>query len=281
VVADDGEFREECVMTGKAAVFLSSIVIVGSAMLAGACGSGSDDSTGVVATPGSETASPTIADTASREMLQAMMPGAADLPGFTLSDARFVDNEGASVRAPDPAARLARLNEMGRVVGFHAIFVASEGAPAGGPTTILWSVNLFQQPAGALEFINEPSDVTEGVTLEPLDVSSLGPNAVGFVLRSSDPAKPAFEYGVAFAEGTVESGVVALYGGTDSSPDYILSLGQQARALVESGMGSGSAPQAPLEGAPAAAEAVPTAAPTDIPGGITVPIRAVVGTPEP
>jgi hypothetical protein len=276
VEADDGEFREECVMTGKAAVFLFGVLIVGSVMLAGGCGGGSDDSTGVVATPPSETATPTIADAASREMLQAMMPGATDLPGFTLSDARFVDNEGASVQAPDPAARLARLNEMGRVVGFHAIFVPSADAPAGGPTTILWSVNLFQQPAGALEFINQPSDVTEGVVIEPLDVSSLGPNTVGFVIRSSDPANPASECVVAFADGTVEAGVVVLYEGTGFSPDYTLSLGQQARALVESGMGSIAPPQAPLEGAPTAA-ATP---PTEIPGGMQVPMRAVVGTPE-
>ena len=261
-------------MTGKAAAFLSSIVIVGSAMLAGGCG-GSDGSTD--GTPRPETATPTSAETASREMLQAMMPGATDLLGFTLSEARFVDNEGASAQAPDPAARLARLNEMGRVVGYHAIFVPSVDAPAGGPTAVFWSINLFQEPAGALEFINQPSDVPEGATLEPLDVSSFDPNAVGFVVRSSDPANPAFEYGVAFAEGTVEAGVVALYEGTDSSPDYTLSLGQQARTLVESAMQGGSAPQAPLEGAPAAAEAVPT----DMPGGITVPIRAVVGTPEP
>jgi hypothetical protein len=267
-------------MTGKAAVFLSSIVIVGSAMLAGACGSGSDDSTGVVATPGSETANPSSADTASREMLQAMMPGATDLPGFTLSQSGFLDNEDASARAPDPAARLARLNEMGRVLGFHALFVLSEGAPSGAPVSIMWSVNLFQDPAGALEFIKETPDVPEGVTLEPLDVSSLGPNAVGYAVRSSDPAKPGSGYGVAFAEGTVEASVTATYSGTESSSDYILSLAQQARTLVESGLRGGSAPQAPLEGAPAAAEAVPTAAPTDMPGGITVPMRAVVGTPE-
>jgi hypothetical protein len=256
-------------MTGKAAVFLSSIVIVGSAMLAGACGSGSDDATGVVATPGSETATPTSAETASREMLQAMMPGATDLPGFTLSEARFLDNEGASAQAPDPAAQLARLNEMGRVVGYHAIFVPSADAPAGGPTAIFWSVNLFQEPAGALEFINQSPDVPKGETVDSLDVGSLGPDTVGFVLQSSDPARPASAYAVAFAEGAVEVGVTVTYEGIEASPDFILSLAQQARALVESGMGSGAPPQAPLEGAP-----------TDMPGGITVPMRAVVGTPE-
>ena len=265
-------------MTGKAAVLLSSIVIVGSAMLAGACGSGSDGSTGVVATPGSETATPTIAETASQEMLQAMMPGATDLPGFTLSEARFLDNEGASAHAPDPAGQLARLNEMGRVVGYHAIFVPAADAPAGGPTTILWSINLFQEPAGALEFIKQTPDVAEGVTVEPLDVSSLGPNAVGYAVRSLDPAKAGSGYGVAFAEGTVEASVTATYSGTESSSDYILSLAQQARTLVESGIGGGfapRAPQAPLEGEPAAA------ATSLADGGIQVPMRAVVGTLEP
>jgi hypothetical protein len=265
-------------VTGKAAVFLSSIVIVGSAMLAGACGSGSDDSTGVVATPGSETATPTIAETASREMLQAMMPGSTDLPGFTLSQSGFLDNEQASAQAPDPAARLASLNDMGRVIGFHAAFVPSADAPAGGPTVILWSVNLFQEPAGALEFINQTPDVPEGETVDSLDVGTLGPNAVGYVVRSSDPTKPGSGYGVAFAEGTVEASVTATYSGTESASDYILSLAQQARTLVESRVGSGSAPQAPqapLEGEPAAAATSPAE------GEIQVPMRAVVGTLEP
>jgi hypothetical protein len=206
-----------------------------------------------------------------------MMPGATDLPGFTLSQSGFLDNEDASARAPDPAARLARLNELGRVVGYHALFVITEEAPPGSPAKIMWSVNLFQDPAGALEFIKETPDVSEGVTLEPLDVSSLGPNSVGYAVRNSDPAKPGSGYGVAFAEGNIEVSVTATYSGTESSPDYTLSLAQQARALVESAMQGGSAPQAPLEGAPAAAEAVPT----DMPGGITVPMRAVVGTSEP
>ena len=265
-------------MTGKAAVFLSSIVIVGSAMLAGACGSGSDESTGVVATPGSETATPTAAEAASREMLQAMMPGATDLPGFTLSQSGFLDNEQASAQAPDPAARLASLNEMGRVIGYHAAFVPSADAPAGGPTAILWSVTLFQEPAGALEFINQTPDAPEGGTVDTLDVGILGPNAVGYVVRNSDPTNPGIGYGVAFAEGTVEASVTVAYSGTDSSPDYALSLAQQARTLVESGIGSGSAPhapQAPLEGEPTAAATPPAV------GEIQVPMRAVVGTPEP
>ena len=266
-------------MTGKAALFLLSIVIVGSVVPTGGC-SGSDGSTGVVATPGSETASPTIADAASREMLQGMLPGEMDIPGFKRADARFLDNEGASAQAPDPAARLARLNEMGRVVGYHALFVITEEAPPGSPARIMWSVNLFQRPSGALEFINQSPEVSEGVTIESLDVSSLGSDAVGFVLQSSDPDRLASAYGVAFAEGTVEVSVTVTYEGIEASPDFILSLGQQARTLVEGATQGGAPPQAPLEGAPAEAEAVPTAAPTDMPGGIEVPMRAVVGTPE-
>ena len=119
-------------MTGKAAVFLLSIVMVGSAMLAGACGSGSDNSAGVNATPGSGTATPAVADSASRAMLQAMIPGATDLQGFTLSDADFYDNKEASANARDPAAQLARLNEMGRITGYNAMFAPSADAPAGG-----------------------------------------------------------------------------------------------------------------------------------------------------
>ena len=118
----------------------------------------------------------------------------------------------------------------------------------------------------------------EGETVEPLDVSSLGPNAVGFAFQYPDPAKPASAFSVAFVEGVIEASVTVLYQGTGSSPDYVLSLAQQARTLVESGLGSGSAPhapQAPLEGEPAAA----ATSPAD--GGIQVPMRAVVGTPEP
>ena len=258
-------------MTGKVAPFLLSIVIVGTVMVAGACGSSSDKSTPV---PG--TATPAIVDTASREMLQAMIPDATDLPGFTLSQSGFLDNEQASAQATDPAAQLTRLNEMGRIVGFHAIFVPSADAPAGGPTTILWSVNLFQEPAGALEFIKETPGAPEGVTLEPLDVSGLSPNAVGYAVRSSDTTKPGSGYGVALQEGTVEVSVTATYSVTESSPDYTLSLAQQALTLVETGMGSESAPhapQAPLEGIPAAA--------TPAGGVIQVPMRAVVGTLEP
>jgi len=265
-------------MTDRATVFLLSIVIVGSVMLAGACGSDSDNSAGVNATPPPQTASPTSADTANREMLRNMLPADTGLPGFTLSEANFLDNEDVSAQAPDPAARLARLNEMGRIIGYHALFVPSEGAPADAPEAILWSVNLFQQPAGALEFINESPEVPEGETLEPLDVGTLGPDAVGFVFRSLDPANPASGYSIAFAEDVVEASVTALYKGTESTPDYTLSLAQQARALVESAMQGGSAPQAPLEGAPTAAAETQ---PTEIAGGMQVPIRAVVGTPEP
>jgi len=259
----------------RATVFLLSIVIVGSAMLAGACGSDSGNSNGVNATPPPQTASPTGVDAASREMLRGMVPGATDLPGFTLSDADFFDNEEASAQAPDPAARVARLNEMGRVVGFNAIFVPSADVPVGAPEAILWSVDLFREPAGALEFINESPEETEGAVIESLDVSALGPNAVGYAFKNLDPAKPVSGYSVTFAEGVIEAGVTAIYKGTGFPPDYTLSLAQQARTLVESGMGSIAPPQAPLEGAPAAAEAVPT----DMPGGMTVPIRAVVGTP--
>lgn len=255
-------------MMGKAALFLLSIVIVGSVMPAGGCG-GSDHATGVTATLSSQGASPTSAEAVSRETLRKMIPADTGLTGFTLSGAGFSENEDASAEAPDPAARLARLNEMGRIVGFHALFVPGEGAPADAPDAILWSVNLFQQPAGALEFINEPPDVPEGEALVSLDVGTLGPNAVGFEFRNSDAAKPASGYTVAFAKGTVQASVTALYKGTGFSPDYTLSLGQQALSLVEGAMQGGSAPQAPLEGAP-----------TDMPGGITVPMRAVVGTPE-
>ena len=264
-------------MKGKAALFFLGVVIAGSVMLAGGCG-GSDNSNGGNGTPPLQTASPTSAETAGREMLRNMIPGAADLPGFTLYEANFVDNDEASAQAPEPDARLARLNEMGRVLGYHALFVPAEGAPAGTPEAILWSVNLFQEPDGALEFINESPEETEGTTLEPLDVGTLGPNAVGFVFRSLDPAKPASGYTIAFTEDAIEASVTALYKGAESSPDYILSLAQQARTLVEGAAQGGAAPQAPLEGGPtAAAEAVPT----EIPGGLQVPIRAVVGTPEP
>ena len=270
-------------MTGKEAVFLLSIVMVGSAVLGGACGSGSDDSAGVNANPGSETATPAVADSASRAMLQAMMPGATDLQGFTLSEADFYDNEQDSANARDPAAQLARLNEMGRVTGYNAMFVPSADAPAGGggPATILWSVSLFQEPAGALEFIKQSPEMPVGETVKPLDVSSLGPNTVGFAFQYSDPARPASAFSVAFAEGVIEVSVSVLYQGTGFSPDYTLSLAQQARTLVESGIGSGSAPhapQAPLEGAPVAAGETQ---PTEIAGGMQVPMRAVVGTPEP
>lgn len=265
-------------MTGKAAVFLLSIVIVGSAVLGGACGGGSDNSAGVNATPGSETATPAVADTASREMLQAMMPGATDLEGFTLSDADFYDNERASANAPDPAAALASLNEMGRVTGFNAMFVRAADAPNVGANTVLWSVNLFQEPAGALEFIKQSPELPEGETVEPLDVSSLGPNTVGFAFQYPDPARPSSAFSVAFAEDVIEVSVSVLYQGTGFQPDFTLSLAQQARTLVESGLGSGSAPhapQAPLEGEPAAAATSPAE------GEIQVPMRAVVGTPEP
>ena len=266
-------------MTGKVA-FLLSIVIVGSAVFGGACGSGSDSSGGVKATPGSETATLAAADTVSRQMLQAMMPGATDLKGFILSDADFYDNEQVSANAPDPATQTASLNEMGRITGYNGMFVRSADAPKVGPNTILWSINLFQEPAGALEFINQSPGQPEGGTVNPLDVSALGPNAVGFAFQYPDPTNPTSAYSVAFADGVIEASVTVLIDGAGFSADYTLSLAQQAQTLVESGLGSGSAPhapQAPLEGEPAAAETQPT----EIAGGMQVPMRAVIGTAEP
>jgi len=260
--------------THSFAIILSIITMSCSAGLV-ACGGGSEDT----ANPPEQTSIPPTVQNVSPEMLQNMVPGVDDLPGLTRSDARLLDNEGASARAPDPAARLAHLNEIGRVIGYHALFVPSDTAAAGVPDSVTWSVNLFQQPAGALEFINEPLDTAEGVTIESLDVSSLGADAVGFAVRNTDPAKTAVGYVVAFVVGNVEAGVTATYTGRDPSPDYVLGLARQARTLVESGLGSGSAPnapQAPLEGEPAAAATSPAEE-----GGIQVPLRAVVGTPEP
>lgn len=212
-------------MTRNFALFLSIITIACSAGFV-ACGSGSNDSAGAAQKP--------LEQSITDEMLQRMVPGVNDLPGLTRSDARLLDNEGASSQAPDPAARVAHLNEIGRVVGFHALFVPSDTATAGVPNSVTWSVNLFQQHAGALQFINEPLDAAEGVTVESLDVSSLGTDAVGFVVRNTDPTKTAVGYVIAFAEDTIEAGVTATYPGGDPSADYILGLAGQAQTLIQS-----------------------------------------------
>ena len=97
-----------------------------------------------------------------------------------------------------------------------------------------------------------------------------------------DPAKTAVGYVVAFVEGNIEAGVTATYTGGDPSADYVLSLARQARTLVESGMGSGSAPQAPqAPQAPLEGDAGGSGDLACGEGEIQVPLRAVVGTPEP
>jgi hypothetical protein len=211
-------------------------VAVWGMILGNACGASGGDQTGTTATASPAATTPTAGAAITREMLKAMIPGAGDLPAFTISDARFLDNEGASARAPDPAARLARLQEMGRIVGFHAIFSRTEEGPFGTPSAILWSVNLFQQPSGALDFTNQQPDVPEGLTYESMDVSTLGSNAVGFAFRSSVPDKVASSYSVAFAEGVIEVSLTTLYEGIEAPPDYTLNLAQQARTLVRNAL---------------------------------------------
>ena len=110
-------------------------------------------------------------------------------------------------------------------------------------------------------------------------MSTLGPNAVGYAFQYPDATNPTSEYSVAFADGAIEASVTVLIDGTGFSPDYTLSLAQQAQTLVESGLGSGSsphAPQAPVEGDPTTAAETQ---PTEVAGGMQVPMRAVIGTP--
>jgi hypothetical protein len=134
-------------------------------------------------------------------------------------------------------------------------------------------VNLFQQPSGALEFMSQEPDVPEGLTYEPMDVSTLGPDAVGFGFRSSIPDGAASTYSVAFAEGVIQVSLTTLYENEEAPPDYTLNLAQQARTLVEAGLGS-----RPVSPSPQGNGAMP-ASPTGTPTGITVPTQAEVGTP--
>ena len=257
-------------MKGKRALSTALCGMIAGVILFSACGSDGDQEG---ATEDVVAATATITSAVSRDMLKSMILSGGDLPGFVISDARFLDNEGASAQAPDPAASRASLDEMGRIVGFHAIFNQFDAPPPGAPSVILWSVNLFQQPSGALDFTSRQPTVPNGFTVEPVNVSTLGPYAVGWAFRRSDPDKPASSYGIAFADGVVQVSLTTLYEDAESSPDYTLNLAQQAQTLVETALGSGSAQPSPQ------AEGAAPDPPTATPVGITAPTHLHVGSP--
>jgi len=258
-------------MKGKVILLLSVAGVVAGAAFISAC---ADDGNQADATGDTAVATPTMISAAKREMLKGMIPDAVDVPGFVIADARFLGNEGAGAQARDPSARLAGLEEMGRVVGFRAVLNRSDNAPPGAPSSILWSVDLFQQPSGALDLVSQQPEVAQGFAHEPLDVGTLGPGAVGWALRSLLFDEAASAYSVAFAEGVIQVSLTALYEEEGVPPDYTLNLAQQARAMVRTALGSPPGPPSPQAGG--SVPAPPTATPT---GLMTVPARAQVGSP--
>ncbi len=211
------------------------LFIIACAVLVVGCGSGKSSG----AEPGA--AATAALQKVSTDMLEQMIPGANDLQGFVRDDARLLDNAGASEQASDPEQQKAHLDEIGRVIGFDALFEPSSTAPQDAPNNITWSVNLFRDEQGALEFVKEPMDQADGVVVEPLDVSSLGADAVGYIVKNSDSSKPQMGYVVAFAEGNVEGGLTALYQKGSSSADFVMSLAQQAESKVKDVIDQGPA----------------------------------------
>jgi hypothetical protein len=196
VVSGSGGFAVKT----KCVALLAMTCLAGAGVLSISCGSSAGDLMSTAPTP--DVGSPEAASIGAVDpnKLQDMLPSDTDLPGFVLSEARFLDNEAVCGQASDPASCTALFDSMGRVTGLHAVFVRVEGAPPDAPDGILLSLNLFEQPSGALEFIDQPLEAADGTAYEPVDVGSLGPHAVGFSFQASVPGA-ASGYGIAFARG--------------------------------------------------------------------------------
>ena len=130
---------------------LIAIAALVAAALASACGDSQDQAPGTT-TPTAAT-SPTTTPSPEQQLLEQVVLRAEDLPaGLVQADASTSTNEDVAASEDDPEQELARLESLGRVLGYEVNFVpGSESPPERGMLAASSSASLYLTPEGAGE----------------------------------------------------------------------------------------------------------------------------------
>jgi len=130
---------------------LMAIAALVAAALASACGDSQDQAPGTT-TPTAAT-SPTTTLSPEQQLLEQVVLRAEDLPaGLVQVDASTSTNEEIAAGQDDPEQELARLESMGRLLGYEVNFVpGSESPPERGMLAASSSASLYLTPEGASE----------------------------------------------------------------------------------------------------------------------------------
>jgi hypothetical protein len=130
---------------------LIAIAALVAAALASACGDSQDQAPGTT-TPTAAT-SPTTTPSPEQQLLEQVVLRAEDLPaGLVQADASTSTNEDVAAGEDDPEQELARLESLGRVLGYEVNFVPGpESPPARGMLAATSAASLYLTPEGAGE----------------------------------------------------------------------------------------------------------------------------------
>ncbi len=128
-----------------------AIAALVAAALASACGDSQDQAPGTT-TPTAAT-SPTTTLSPEQQLLEQVVLRAEDLPaGLVQVDASTATNEDIAADKDDPEQELARLESLGRVLGYEVNFVPGpESPPTRGMLAATSSASLYLTPEGASE----------------------------------------------------------------------------------------------------------------------------------
>ncbi len=136
---------------------LVAIAALVAATLASACDDGQDQVSGTT-TPTAAT-SPTASASPEQQLLEHVVLRVEDLrAGLEQADASASTNEDIAAGEDDPEQELARLESMGRLLGYEVSFVpGSESPPARGLIAVTSAASLYLTPEGASESFADDS----------------------------------------------------------------------------------------------------------------------------